>query len=382
MDFEEDEAMRDVRAAARAFAEKRLMPGSAAWEEDEAIPPEVLAEAGRLGFFGLTVDPAYGGLGLDALCAAAALEELARGNAAFQGCVSVHGTLACGALAGFGTEAQKRAWLPKLASGECLGAYSLSEPGAGSDAGGISATAVLDGDAFVVNGEKCWVTNGGIAGLFVVFVSTNRALASRGLTCLLVPKGLPGFSIGRKERKMGLRASDTRPLSFKDCRVPRENLLGSVNGGFRIAMSLLDGGRIGIAAQAVGIAQAAFEAAAAYAKERRAFGKPIAEFQLVQAKLAEMSVALQAARLLTLRAAALRAKGARCTGAASTAKLFASRAANAAVSHAVQIHGGNGYVRDFPVERLYRDARACEIYEGTSEIQQLIIAREALRAAR
>ncbi|TPW20379.1 MAG: acyl-CoA dehydrogenase [Elusimicrobia bacterium] len=223
------------------------------------------------------------------------------------------------------------------------------------------------------------MSNAGLAGLTVVFVSTNPALASRGITCLLVEKGTPGLAVGKKERKMGLRASETRPLSFAKCRVPRENLLGSVGGGFRIAMALLDAGRIGIAAQAVGIAQAALEEAAAYAKERTAFGKPIAEFQLIQAKLADMAVSVQAARLLTRRAAWLLAAGKPCSGAASSAKLFASRAANAAVYDAVQVHGANGYIRDFAVERLFRDARATEIYEGTSEIQSLIIAREVLK---
>jgi acyl-CoA dehydrogenase len=379
MDFELDGPAREARDAAREFAEKRLKPGAGAWDEEEALPAEVLAEAGRLGFFGLTVPEEHGGLGLDAVAVSAVMEELARGSAAFQGTLSVHNTLACGALSRFGTPEQKSRWLPRLASGEVVGAYSLSEPGAGSDAGGIRCRAVLDGDAFALDGEKSWVSNAGLAGLFVVFVSTNPALASRGITCLLVEKGTPGFTAGKKERKMGLRASDTRPLAFTGCRVPRANLLGTVGGGFRIAMALLDAGRIGIAAQAVGIAQAALEEATAYAKERRAFGKPIAEFQLIQAKLADMAVSVQAARLLTRRAAWLLAQGKPCGGAASSAKLFASQAANRCAYDAVQVFGGNGYIRDFAVERLYRDARATEIYEGTSEIQRLIVARDVLK---
>ena len=379
MDFELSETMKEVRDAARAFAE-RLKPLAAAWDEEEAIPPDFLREGGRLGFFGLMVAEEYGGMGLDALSYAVAMEELARANASYQGCLSVHNSLTCAAVSRFGTPEQKSRCLPKLASGEWIGAYSLSEPGAGSDAGSIVTSAAPAGDGFMINGAKCWVTNGGIADLFVVFVSTSPASASRGISCFLIEKGMPGFTVGRKEKKMGLRASDTRELLFRDCRVPRSALLGSLNGGFKIAMSLLDGGRVGIGAQAVGIAQAAFEEAVSYAKARRQFGKPIAEFQLIQAKIADMSVGIEAARLRVWRAAALLARGERCTKEASMAKLFASTTANRVVYDAVQIHGGNGYVREFPVERYYRDARASEIYEGTSEIQRLIVAREALRA--
>jgi len=379
MNFEFSETMNEVRGAARAFAE-RLKPLAASWDEEEAIPPEFLREGGRLGFFGLMVAPEYGGMGLNVLSCAVAMEELARANASYQGCLSVHNSLTCAAVSRFGTPGQKSRYLPKLAAGELIGAYSLSEPGAGSDAGSIVASAVPAGDGFAINGTKCWVSNGGIAGLFVVFISTSPASASRGISCFLIEKGTPGFSLGRKEKKMGLRASDTRELLFQDCRVPRSALLGSLNGGFKIAMSLLDGGRIGIGAQAVGIAQAAFEEAVSYAKARRQFGRPISEFQLIQAKIADMSIGIEAARLLVWRAAALLSRGERCTKEASMAKLFASSTANRVVYDAVQIHGGNGYVREFPVERYFRDARACEIYEGTSEIQRLIIAREALRA--
>ncbi|MEK7382209.1 MAG: acyl-CoA dehydrogenase family protein, partial [Elusimicrobiota bacterium] len=337
-------------------------------------------EAGRLGFFGLMVAQEYGGMGLDALSYVVAMEELARANASYQGCLSVHNSLVCAALSRFGTPEQKSRYLPKLAAGEWIGAYSLSEPGSGSDAGSIATVAKPEGDGFLINGAKCWVTNGGIADLFVVFVSTSPASASRGISCFLVEKGTSGLTVGRKEKKMGLRASDTRELSLRDCLVPRSALLGALNGGFKIAMSLLDGGRVGIGAQAVGIAQAAFEEAVSYAKARRQFGRPIAEFQLVQAKIADMATSLDAARLLVYRAAARLARGQRCTKEASMAKLFATTTANRVAYDAVQIHGGNGYVREFPVERYFRDARAGEIYEGTSEIQRLIIAREALRA--
>ncbi|NNN04709.1 MAG: acyl-CoA dehydrogenase [Elusimicrobia bacterium] len=378
MDFQLTETAMTARDAARAFAE-RLKPLAGAWDEAEAIPDEFLREGGRLGFFGLLAPEEYGGLGLDALSYAVAMEELARANAGYQGCLSVHNSLVCTAVSRFGTPEQKSRYLPKLAAGELIGAYSLSEPGAGSDAGSISATGVSVGDDFKVDGEKCWVSNGGIAGLFTVFVSTSPASASRGISCFLIEKGTPGFTIGRKEKKMGLRASDTRAISFKDCRVPRSSLLGSLHGGFKIAMSLLDGGRVGIGAQAVGIAQAALDEAVAYAKARKQFGRSISEFQLIQAKIADMAVGVDAARLLVRRAAALLARGARCTKEASMAKLFATTAANRAVYDALQIHGGNGYVREFPVERYFRDARAGEIYEGTSEIQRLIIAREVLR---
>ena len=381
MNSAESERVGQAREAARAFALARLKPQAAAWDQAEAIPISALAEAGRLGFFGLLVPQEYGGLDLDPLSYVAAMEELASGNAAFQGCVSIHNSLVCTAVQRFGTPEQKQRYLPRLASGEWIGAYSLSEPGAGSDAGGIAASAVVDGDSLVVNGTKCWVSNGGLAALFVVFVSTNRASASRGISCLLVDKGAAGFTVGRRERKMGLRASDTRELVFKDCRLPRSSLLGSLHGGFKIAMSLLDGGRVGIGAQSVGIARAAFEEAVAYAKARKQFGRPIAEFQLISAKIADMACGIDAARLLVQRAAGLLARGAKCTREASMAKLFASSAANRVVSDALQIHGGNGFVRGFPVERYFRDARATEIYEGTSEIQRLIIAREVLRGA-
>ncbi len=326
------------------------------------------------------VAPEYGGLGLDALSYAAAMEELARANAAYQGCLSVHNSLVCAALSHFGTPEQKSRCLPRLARGEWIGAYSLSEAGSGSDAGSIRTAAKPAGEGFAITGTKCWVSNAGIADLFVVFVSTSPESASRGISCFLVEKGIPGFALGRKEKKMGLRASDTRELRFQDCRVPRSALLGSLNGGFKVAMRLLDGGRVGIGAQAVGIAQAAFEEALAYAKERRLFGKPLAECQMTQATRADWSGAIAPARLLGRRAAFLLSRGERCTKEASMAKLFASVTANRVVYDAVQIHGGNGIVREFPVERYFRDARASEIYEGTSEIQRLIIAREVLRA--
>lgn len=378
MDLEPTEAMALLRDSAREFARKRLKPGAQEWDEREEIPAEVYREGAQLGFFGLSVPEEHGGLGVDPLAYAAAMEELAAGSASFQVCVTVHNTLVCSAIARFGSEEQKKRFLPKLASGEWIGAYSLSEPGSGTDAGSLSTAAEDKGEHYLVSGTKSWVTNGGIASLFVVFVSTDKAAGSRGISCLLVEKGAPGFTVGKKEKKMGLRASDTRELVFQGAKVPKSALLGRPGEGFKIAMALLDAGRIGIAAQAVGIARAALEEAVAYAKERRQFGKTLAEFQLTQAKLADMATNIEAARLLVWNAAAKLAKGERCTKEASMAKSFASRAANKACYDAVQIHGGNGYVREFPVERYFRDARVTEIYEGTTEIQSLIVARELL----
>jgi len=378
MDFEPTESMTMLRDSAREFAEKRLKPGAQEWDEREAIPEAVYKEAAELGFFGLSIPEEYGGLGVDPLAYAVAMEELARGSASLQVCVTVHNSLVASAIAKHGTDAQKKKYLPRMASGEWIGAYSLSEPGAGTDAGGLVAAAVDKGDHYLVNGTKSWVTSGGFASVFLVFVSTNKEAGSRGITCLLVDKGTPGFSAGKKEKKMGLRASDTRELIFQDAKIPKSQLLGSAGGGFKIAMSQLDAGRVGIAAQAVGIGAAALEEAVSYAKQRRQFGKTLAEFQLTQAKIADMATNLDAARLLVYRAADLLAKGKKCTREASMAKSFASRVANKACFDAVQIHGGNGFVREFPVERYFRDVRVTEIYEGTTEVQSLIVAREVL----
>lgn len=378
MDFNFTDSMTMLRDSAREFAEKRLKPGAQEWDEHEAIPAEVYKEGAELGFFGLSVPEEFGGLGVDPLAYAAAMEELARGSAAFQVCATVHNSLVCAAIAKHGTDEQKKKFLPKLASGEWIGAYSLSEPGAGTDAGSLATSAVDKGDHWLVNGTKSWVTNGGFANVFLTFVSTNKESGSRGITCLLVEKGMPGFSVGKKEKKMGLRASDTRETVFADAKIPKAALLGGIGGGFKIAMSQLDSGRIGIAAQAVGIAQAALEEAVSYAKQRKQFGKKLAEFQLTQAKISDMATNIAAARLLVYRAASRLANGEKCTLEASMAKSFASRIANKACFDAVQIHGGNGFVREFPVERYFRDVRVTEIYEGTTEVQSLIVAREVL----
>ncbi|TBR22036.1 acyl-CoA dehydrogenase [bacterium] len=374
--FELSEDQKAARETAREFAEKRLKPGAHAWDEEEAIPPAVYQEAASLGFFGLMVPEEFGGLALDPVAYACVMEELARGCAPFQICLTVHNSLACGALLHAGTPEQKKKFLPAMAAGTRIGAYCLSEPGAGSDAKGLTTSAVRDGDSYVLNGTKAWVSSAGFAEVFVVFVSTDKA--NQGVSCLLVEKGTPGMSLGKKEKKMGMRGSDTREVSFRDCRVPVANLLGAEHEGFKVAMALLDSGRIGIAAQSVGIAQAAFEEALSYVKQRKQFGKLLAQFQATQFKLADMAVGIDAARLLTWRAAHAISSG-KATREASMAKLFASETAARVTDEAVQVHGGNGYVREFAVERLYRDARVTRIYEGTSEVQRLVISREILR---
>ncbi|MBI3506833.1 MAG: acyl-CoA dehydrogenase family protein [Proteobacteria bacterium] len=381
MDFELTDDQKMARDAARDFAEKRLKPVALKLDEEEHTPRELYAEAGALGFFGIMLPEEFGGMGLDAVSYALVMEEIARACAGFQVCLTVHNSLVAAAVLKFGTDAQQKKYLPKMAKGEWIGAYSLSEPGSGSDAGSLTCAARLDGGHWVLNGTKSWVSSAGFADLFLVFVSTDKEKASRGVSCLIVDKGLPGLTVGKKEKKMGIRASETHELHFKDCRVPKDALLGVKDEGFKIALTQLDSGRIGIAAQAVGIAQAAFEEAVSYSKARKQFGKSLSEFQATQFKLAEMALKIDAARLLTLRAASIVAKGGRATKEASMAKLFASESANKIAYDALQIHGGNGYVREFPVERYFRDARITEIYEGTSEIQRIVISREILKQA-
>ena len=378
LEAEFSDAQMMARDSARDFAEKRLKPLAQEMDEKEDIPQELLKEAANLGFFGMMIPEQYGGLGLDYLGYVLAMEELAKAAAAFQVGLTVHNSLVSSAILKFGTEEQKEKYLPKAASGEWIGSYSLSEPGSGTDAGSLKTTAVLDGDHYVLNGAKAWVTNAGRAHFFLVFVSTVPALKNKGISCLIVDQNTPGLSIGKKEKKLGIRASDTREIRFVNARVPRQNLLGEENRGFKIALTQLNSGRIAIAAQSLGIARAAFDEAVKYAKAREQFGRPIADFQATQFKIADMAVGIEASKLLTYKAARLMSDGKPCAKEASIAKLFSSQHCNKTCFEALQIHGGNGYIREFPVERYFRDARVTEIYEGTSEVQRLIIAREVL----
>jgi alkylation response protein AidB-like acyl-CoA dehydrogenase len=340
------------------------------------MDPVVLEKARELGLFGLTCPEQHGGSGLGNQALAIVLEEVNRACAATGVMISVHNSLLCSPIAKWGTEEQKRRFLPELASGARIGSYCLTEPNAGSDAASLRVSARLEGDHFVLNGTKIWVTNGGHAGMFLVYARTDPATTrAKGVSALVVPRELPGISIGKAEKKCGIRASSTTEVVFENVRVPKENLLGPLHDGFPIAMDTLDGGRIGIASQAVGIARACLEAAVKYSKEREQFGKPIGEFQAIQWKLADMSTRIDAARLLVAKAAWLRDRGERCSREAAEAKLFASQTANFCADECLQIHGGAGYTDHFHVERLFRDARITEIYEGASDIQRIVIAR-------
>jgi len=368
-----------IRDAARGLADAELQPRATKQDRQEALDPEVFEKLGELGLWGLTVPTEHGGAGLGNLELSLVLEEINRACASTGVTLSVHNSLVCGPIKKFGTEAQKQAWLPKLAAGEIYGAYCLTEPNAGSDAAALQTTARLEGDAWVLSGTKIWVTNGGIAGLFVVYARTDPKVSkAKGISAFLVPRDTPGVSIGKHEKKTGIRASSTTEVIFENARIPKENLLGELNKGFSVAMDTLDGGRIGIASQSVGIGRACLEAAVKYSKEREQFGQPIANYQAIQWKLADMSTRIDAARLLTWKAAWLRDQGEKCTQAASEAKLFASQTANFAADECLQIHGGAGYTDHFHVERLFRDARITEIYEGATDVQRIVIARSVL----
>jgi len=379
MDFELNEQQQLMRDSAREFAQKRLAFFAREWDETEEMPKSVLAEMAELGYFGMLLPEQYGGLGLDPLSYILALEEISKANAAVEITLSVHNSLACQAIVKYGTEEQKKKYLPRMAKGELIGAYSLSEPDAGTDAGGLKATAVKKGNTFIVNGTKNWVTNAGLAGIFVCFVKTRPDLGREGISALLVEKGAKGFAVGENEEKMGLKCSDTREIYFSDAEVPIGNLLGQEGQGLKIAFSLLNIGRVGVGAQALGIAEAAFEEALKYSKQRTAFGQPIANFQATQFKLADMSTKIEAARMLVYKAALLCENGGNSAADVSMAKVYASEMANWVTNEAVQIHGGYGYVKEYAVERYFRDARVTEIYEGTSEAQKIVISRSILK---
>jgi butyryl-CoA dehydrogenase len=369
---------RMIRATVREFAARELRPIAVDLDRHPRFPAEVVARAAELGLMGMMVPEEYGGPGLDPLAYVIAQEELARVSAGFQTIVTVNNSLACEPILRWGTEDQKRRYLPGLVSGAHLGCYCLTEPGAGSDAMSLRATAVLRGDEWVLSGTKLFVTNGVEADLCVVYARTEQVPGARGISAFLVEKSFPGVRVGKIEHKLGIRCSSTAELIFEDCRVPRENLLGQRGQGGKIALATLDGGRIGIAAQALGIARAALEDATAHAIQRHQFGVPIATFQAVRWALADMATRLEAARQLTYRAAALRGAGQPHTREAAMAKLAASETAMFAAHKAVQLLGGYGYIEDYPVERYFRDAKITEIYEGTSEIQRVVIARHLL----
>jgi len=379
VDFALTEQQETIRRLAADFAAREVAPIAAAIDREERFPAEVVRKLGELGFMGMNVVSDWGGSGLDTVSYIVALEEISKACASTGVIMSVNNSLVCWPLETYGNDEQKARVLAPLARGEKLGAFCLSEPNAGTDAANQQTRAVRDGDAWVLNGLKNFITNGANADTLIVFAMAEPEQKHKGINAFIVEKDAPGFAVIAKEKKLGIRASDTAQLAFDNVRVPAANLLGRPGDGFKIAMSTLDGGRIGIAAQALGIAQAAYEAAVAYAKQREQFGRPIGAFQAIQWKIADMHTRIEAARLLTLRAAWLKDRGVRHSEESAIAKLFASEAAGFVVNEAVQVFGGNGYSKEFPVERHFRDAKICEIYEGTSEAQRMVIAASQLR---
>lgn len=382
MEFGLSEEQKIIRQTAKEFADEQLAPLAAEYDRTEEFTAPQARMLGEMGFLGMMVPEEYGGSGLDTISYVLAMEEVSRACAASSVTMTVQNSLVCWPIDQFGTDEQKRKYLVPLARGEILGCYALSEPAAGSDPASMATTAVEDGDDYVLNGSKIFISNGGVAKVCLVWTQTDRELKHRGITCFIVDTATPGFQVGAEEKKLGIRGSNTVELHFDSCRVSKANILGKVGDGFKIAMQTLDGGRIGVAAQAVGIGQACIDASVKYAHQRHAFGKPLAEIEAIQIKIADMAMEVQASRLLTYHAAYQKDQGVRFSKEAAMAKLHASEAANEAADMAVQIHGGYGYLRDFPVERLYRDARITEIYEGTSEIQRLVISNNTLREGR
>ncbi|MGW8122186.1 acyl-CoA dehydrogenase [Roseivirga echinicomitans] len=379
MNFELTEEQLAVQQAAREFAQSELLPGVIERDETQTFPLEQVKKMGELGFLGMMVDPKYNGGGMDTVSYVLAMEEISKIDASASVCMSVNNSLVCWGIEKYGTEEQKQKYLKPLATGEKIGAFCLSEPEAGSDATSQQTTAEDKGDYYLLNGTKNWITNGNTASIYLVIAQTDREKGHKGINCLIVEKGMDGFVVGKKENKLGIRGSDTHSLMFTDVKVPKENRIGDDGFGFKFAMSTLNGGRIGIASQALGIASGAYELALAYSKERKAFGKPISQHQAIQFKLADMATEIEAARLLCLKAAHLKDQKKDFGKASAMAKLFASKVAMDTTIEAVQIHGGYGYVKEYHVERLMRDAKITQIYEGTSEIQKIVISRELLK---
>jgi len=364
-----------IRDALRSFAQERLAPNAARWDREHHFPKDELKELARLGAFGVAVPEQYGGAGLDYVSLALVLEEIAAGDGGTSTIISVNNCPVCSIAMTYANAAQKERWLRPLAQGDLLGAFALTEPHTGSDAAALRTTAVRDGDHYVLNGTKQFITSGKNGDVAIVMAVTDRAAGKKGISAFWVPTDTPGYIVAGIEQKMGQHSSDTAQIVFDNARVPLENLIGEEGQGYKIALSGLEGGRIGIASQSVGMARAAFEAALAYAKERESFGTPIFDHQAVQFRLAEMAMQIEAARQLILHAASMKDAGLPCLKEAAMAKLFASEMAERVVSSAMQVFGGYGYVADFPVERIYRDVRVCQIYEGTSDIQKILIAR-------
>ncbi|WP_431475546.1 acyl-CoA dehydrogenase family protein [Massilia eburnea] len=364
-----------IRDALRAFSQERLAPNAARWDKEQHFPKEELKELAALGAFGVAVPEELGGAGLDYVSLALVLEEIAAGDGGTSTVISVNNCPVCSIGMMYANEQQKQQWLRPLAQGEMLGAFALTEPHTGSDAAALRTSAVRDGDDFIINGTKQFITSGKHADVAIVFAVTDKAAGKKGISAFWVPTNTQGYIVAGIEHKMGQHSSDTAQILFENCRVPAANMIGEAGQGYKIALSGLEGGRIGIASQSVGMARSAFEAALKYARERESFGKPIFEHQSVQFKLSEMAMQLEAARQLIWHAAALKDAGQPCLKEAAMAKLFASEMAERVCSDAIQIHGGYGYTADFPVERIYRDVRVCQIYEGTSDIQKLLIAR-------
>lgn len=378
MDFELTDEQQMVQEMARNFAARELAPVASRMDREGVFPEKYVKEMGKMGLMGVFVPAQYGGAGMDLIAYVIALEEISKVWASLGTIMSVNNSLVCGALLQFGNEAQKQKYLPPLARGDMLGCYALTEPGSGSDAGAMQSRARRDGGDYLLNGNKIFTTNGSRADIALVYAATDGAQGKRAISAFLLDTKTPGFLVGKLEDKLGLRSSDTAALSFEDCLVPQGNRLGEEGQGFKIALATLDSGRIGIAAQAAGIAQGCLEQALSYARERRQFGRAIGEFGAIQSMLADMATQIDAARALTYRAAWLRQQGQRVTRAAAMAKLFASEACNRIAYNAVQIYGGYGYTKDVFVERFFRDARVTTLYEGTSEIQRLIIARSLI----
>ncbi len=379
MNFDLSEEQQAVQKAARDFAQMELLPGVIERDTHQRFPAEQIKKMGELGFMGMMVDPKYNGGGMDTISYVLAMEEISKVDASASVCMSVNNSLVCWGLEKYGSEEQKEKYLKRLATGEIIGAFCLSEPEAGSDATSQRTTAIDQGDHYLLNGTKNWITNGNSASVYIVIAQTDAAKRHKGINALIVEKGMPGFTVGKKEDKMGIRGSDTHSLMFADVKVPKANRIGDDGFGFSFAMNTLNGGRIGIAAQALGIASGAYELAVQYAKERKAFGKTLAEHQAIQFKLADMATKIDAARLLVHQAAYLKDQNRNFVKAAAMAKLFASQIAQEVTTEAVQIHGGYGYVKEFHVERLMRDAKITQIYEGTTEIQKMVISRDLIR---